>query len=91
VIKKGLQLSNGKLVNTIVYAGDQILMATSKDDLHSSMYYHHGSQVEAACGAVIFPLHGVQMHRLILVQMNTENRAQQVVIFDLVVLVCRNC
>jgi hypothetical protein len=40
----------------------------------------HGSQVEAVCGAVIFRLHGVQM--------NTENLAQQVVIFDLVVVVC---
>ena len=29
VIKKGIQLTNRKLVNTILYADDQILMATS--------------------------------------------------------------
>jgi len=35
VIKKGLQLNNRKLVNTIllVHADDQILMATSEDEL----------------------------------------------------------
>ena len=33
VIKKGIQLNNRKLVNTILYADDQILMATSEDDL----------------------------------------------------------
>jgi len=33
VIKKGIQLNNRKLVNTIHYADDQILMATSEDDL----------------------------------------------------------
>ena len=32
VIKKGIQLSNRNLVNTILYADDQILMATSEDD-----------------------------------------------------------
>lgn len=59
--------------------------------LYSSMCYHQrhalpiatdppvalGSQVEGACGAVIFCLHGVRM--------NTKNLAQQVIIFDLVV------
>ena len=34
VIKKGIQLNNRKLVNTILYA-DQILMATSEDDLQT--------------------------------------------------------
>jgi beta-xylosidase len=33
VIKKGIQLTNRKWVNTILYADDQILMATSEDDL----------------------------------------------------------
>jgi hypothetical protein len=33
VIKKGLQLSNRNLVNSILYADDQILMATSEDEL----------------------------------------------------------
>ena len=33
VIKKVIQLNNRKLVNTILYAEDQILMATSEDDL----------------------------------------------------------
>jgi hypothetical protein len=39
VIKKGIQLNNRKLVNTILYADDQILMATSEDDL-PTMAYH---------------------------------------------------
>ena len=33
VVKKGIQLTNRKLVNAILYADDQILMATSEDDL----------------------------------------------------------
>jgi len=32
-MKKGIQLNNRKLVNTILYADDQILMATSEDEL----------------------------------------------------------
>jgi hypothetical protein len=39
VIKKGIQLNNMKLVNTILYAGGQILMATSDDDLQSMAYH----------------------------------------------------
>ena len=35
MIKKGIQLNNRKLVNTILYADDQILMATSEDDLQT--------------------------------------------------------
>jgi len=35
VIKKGLQLNNRKLVNTILHADDQILMATSEDELQT--------------------------------------------------------
>ena len=35
VIKKGTQLNNRKLVNTILYADDHILMATSEDDLQT--------------------------------------------------------
>ena len=39
VIKKGIPLNNRKLINTILYADDQILMATSEDDL-KTMAYH---------------------------------------------------
>jgi len=35
VIRKGIQLNNRKLVNTVLYADDQILMATSEDDLQT--------------------------------------------------------
>ena len=38
VIKKGTQLNNRKLVNTILYADDQILMATSEDELQTMAY-----------------------------------------------------
>ena len=33
VIKKGIPLNNRKILNTILYADDQILMATSEDEL----------------------------------------------------------
>jgi hypothetical protein len=39
VIKKGIQLNNRKLVNTIFYANDQILMATSEDDLQTMAHH----------------------------------------------------
>jgi len=39
VIKKGIQLNSRKLVNTILYADDQILMATSEDDLQTMAYH----------------------------------------------------
>ena len=35
LIKKGIKLNNRKLVNTIPCADDQILMATSEDDLQT--------------------------------------------------------
>jgi len=38
-IKKGIQLNNWKLVSTILYADDQILMATSEDDLQTMAYH----------------------------------------------------
>ena len=38
MIKKGIQLNN-KLVNTILYADDQILMATSEDNLQTIAYH----------------------------------------------------
>jgi len=38
VIKKGIELNNRKLVNTILYA-DQILMATSEDDLQTMAHH----------------------------------------------------
>jgi len=39
VIKKGIQLNNRKLVNTILYADDHILMATSEDDLQTMAHH----------------------------------------------------
>jgi len=39
VIKKGIQL-NRKVVNTILYADDRILMATSEDELQTIAYQH---------------------------------------------------
>ena len=39
VIKKGIQLNNRKLVNTILYANDQILMATLQDDLQTMAHH----------------------------------------------------
>ena len=39
MIKKGIQLNNRKLVNTILYADGQILMATSEDDLQTMAYH----------------------------------------------------
>jgi len=39
VIKKGMQLNNRKLVNTILYADEQILMATSEDDLQTVVHH----------------------------------------------------
>ena len=38
MIKKGIQLNNRKLVNTVLYADDQILMATSEDELQTMAY-----------------------------------------------------
>src|SRR5215469_14118880 len=38
VIRQGLQLSNRKSVNTILYADDQILMATSEEELQTMAY-----------------------------------------------------
>ena len=38
IIKKGIQVNNRKLVNTILHADDQILMATSEDDLQTMAY-----------------------------------------------------
>ena len=39
MIKVGIQLNNRKLVNTILYADDQILMATSDDNLQTMAYH----------------------------------------------------
>jgi len=39
VIKKGIQLNNRKLMNTILYADDQILIATSEDELQAMAYH----------------------------------------------------
>jgi len=39
VIKKGIQINNRKLVNTILYADDQILIATSEDDLQTMAHH----------------------------------------------------
>jgi len=39
VIKKGIQPNNRKLVNTILYADDQILMATSEYNLQTMAHH----------------------------------------------------
>jgi hypothetical protein len=39
VINKGIQLTNRKKINTILYADDQILMATSEDELQTMAYH----------------------------------------------------
>ena len=39
MINKGIQLNNRKLVNTIIYADDQILMATPEDDLQTMAHH----------------------------------------------------
>jgi hypothetical protein len=39
VLKKGLQLNSRKLVNTTLNADDQILMATSEDELQTMAYH----------------------------------------------------
>jgi hypothetical protein len=39
VIKKGIQPHNRKLVSTILCAGDQIVMATSEDELQTMAYH----------------------------------------------------
>jgi hypothetical protein len=38
-IMKGIQLNKRKYINTILYADDQILMATSEDDLQKMAYH----------------------------------------------------
>jgi hypothetical protein len=38
MIMNGIQLNKRKYINTILYAGDQILMATSEDDLQKMVY-----------------------------------------------------
>ena len=39
MIKKGIQLTNRKLVNTMLYADDQILMAASEYDLQTMAHH----------------------------------------------------
>jgi hypothetical protein len=39
VINKGIQLTNRKIINMILYADDQILMATSEDELQTMAYH----------------------------------------------------
>ena len=36
---KGIQLNKRKYINTILYADDQILIATSEDDLQKMAYH----------------------------------------------------
>ena len=38
-MKKGIPLNNKKLVNTILHADDQILMATSEDGIQIMTYH----------------------------------------------------
>jgi hypothetical protein len=39
VIKKGIKLNNRKLVNMILFADDQIIMATSEDDFQTMAHH----------------------------------------------------
>jgi hypothetical protein len=39
VINKGIQLTNRKIINMILHADDQILMATSEDELQTMAYH----------------------------------------------------
>jgi hypothetical protein len=39
VINKGIQLTNRKIINTVLYAGDQILMATCGDELQTMAHH----------------------------------------------------
>jgi len=39
LLKNGIQLNNKKIVNTVLYADDQILMATSEDDLQTMAHH----------------------------------------------------
>ena len=39
MVKKGIPLNNRKILNTILYADDQILMATSEDGLQIMAYH----------------------------------------------------
>lgn len=35
----GIQLTNRKVINTVLYANDQILMASSEDELQTTTYH----------------------------------------------------
>jgi hypothetical protein len=39
MIKKEIQLNNRKCINTILYADDQTLLATSEDELQKMAYH----------------------------------------------------
>ena len=39
MMEKGIQLNNRELVNTILCADDEILMATSEDELQTMAYH----------------------------------------------------
>ena len=39
VMKKGIKLNNRKLLNTILYADDKILIATSEDEIQTMSYH----------------------------------------------------
>ena len=49
VMKKDIQLNNRKLLNTILYAGDQILIATSEDELQTMAYHLNLKQENTKC------------------------------------------
>jgi hypothetical protein len=38
VVNQGIQLTNRETINTMLYAGDQILMTTSEDELQTMAY-----------------------------------------------------
>jgi hypothetical protein len=51
-IMKGIQLNKRKYINNILYADDQILMATSEDDLQKMVY--HSNLIARKYNMIIF-------------------------------------
>jgi hypothetical protein len=50
-IKKGIQINYRKILDTILYADDQILMATSEDELQTMA--HHLNLIARKCKMII--------------------------------------
>ena len=56
VLKKGIQLNSRKLVNTTLYADDQILIATSEDEPQTMAYHVNliASKYQQQCGETTY-------------------------------------